>query len=217
MGLGTRTRMDPMDCSDFLERYSDYDDSMMPSAEAERFREHMAVCPVCTRYDRVLRKGRMLARQLPTVEPSGDFVPRLHMRLWQERDRPSERWGRSRPVLAALPVLTLLLVAAAAAVLLGDGMSGTLTQSTEPPAAAGSTWSAASGSASASAPASSGRVVSLSSVVLAMGPAEARAWGLERVDRAASSSYSPLTMGLPAYRREQPRTRAPLSTHPTLD
>ena len=76
-----------MDCTEFLNRYSEYDDSLVPPAEADRFRSHMASCDSCTRYDRVLRKGRMLARQAPGVEPSDDFVPRLHARLWSEGPR----------------------------------------------------------------------------------------------------------------------------------
>ena len=65
-----------MDCHEFLARYSDYDDSRIPPSEAARFHAHLAECPSCARYDRVLRKGRMVARQL-RVEPSTDFVRRL--------------------------------------------------------------------------------------------------------------------------------------------
>ena len=93
-----------MDCTEFLNRYSEYDDSLVPPSEADRFRSHMASCDACTRYDRVLRKGRMLARQAPGVEPSDDFVPRLHARLWSEAGRvdraPSEPYSPLSPGLS---------------------------------------------------------------------------------------------------------------------
>lgn len=192
-----------MDCNEFLDRYSEYDDSLVPPAELDRFRAHMSACPDCTRYDRVLRKGRMLARQLPSVEPSGAFVPRLHLRLWQGGDRYPGTGARSSRMAAALPVMTMLMVlGAAAALLAGVGDRGT----------------ASVRAADAAIPAAaSGRVVALPAALLASGPADARAWEVGRVDRAASSSYSPLTMGLPAYRGAEPRTRLSLSTHATLE
>lgn len=191
-----------MDCNEFLERYSEYDDSLVPPAEVDRFRVHMSACPDCTRYDRVLRKGRMLARQLPSVEPSGDFVPRLHLRLWQGGDRYPGTGAPSSRMAAALPVMTMLMVlGAAAAFLAGVGDRGS-----------------ASAAGDATIPGlASGRVVALPTALLASGPADARAWEARRVDRAASSSYSPLTMGLPAYRGAEPRTRLSLSTHATLE
>ena len=97
-----------MTCEDFLRRYSEYDDSLLPSVELDRFRAHMAACPACERYDRVLRKGRMLARQV-AARPSPDFLPRLHSRLLAE---PSPRPLPVGPV-AAGGFLTLALAAVA--------------------------------------------------------------------------------------------------------
>ncbi len=208
-----------MNCSEFLQRYSEYDDSLISHAETERFRAHMSACPACTRYDRVLRKGRMLARQLPDVEPSGAFGPRLHMRLGGGPGPGTERGrftNRSWQVASAPPVMALLMAAAAAAAIAGvstglDGWSpGVAADSrTHASAAPPRTWrddDRVSGAARGLPPS-----------VLAMGPGEARPWGSERVDRTASSSYSPLVMGQPAYRAGPSWTRVSLSTHPTPD
>lgn len=98
----------PMQCTEFLDRYSDYDDSLLPASELARFRAHLAGCGSCARYDRVLRKGRMLARQVAAA-PSPDFMPRLRHRLLTE---PAPRPAPLSPV-AAGGFLTMALAALA--------------------------------------------------------------------------------------------------------
>jgi anti-sigma factor RsiW len=210
-----------MDCTEFLERYSEYDDSLIPPAQSERFRAHMSECPACTRYDRVLRKGRMLARQVPVVEPSDAFVPRLHMRLGGAPAPGTQRreWtGGPWRVASGPPAMALLMALIAAAALAspeargGGGEPSSGLASGDPSRAAApvtGTW--------LNDHRASGAARGLPRSVLAAGPAEARPWGSERVDRTASSSYSPLVMGPPAYRAGPPRMRVSLSTHPKLD
>ncbi|MBW3553244.1 MAG: zf-HC2 domain-containing protein [Gemmatimonadetes bacterium] len=95
-----------MDCTDFIDRYSDYDDSLLPPREEAVFRAHLDLCEACARYDRVLRKGRMLARQMDP-EPTADFIPRLRLRLLTA---PEPRLMAASPV-AAGGFLTLALAA----------------------------------------------------------------------------------------------------------
>lgn len=199
-----------MDCTEFLNRYSDYDDSLVPLVEVDRFRNHMAGCDACTRYDRVLRKGRMLARQAPGVEPSDDFVPRLHLRLWDERSaraRAAERPAQTASVLAAM---TVLLVVTGAFALLARAAD---TSASQPYTAA---------------PAPSVQLAnSMGSFHLAGSPtvpvlpplsvAAARPWTAERVDPAGLASYSPLVTGPPAYRGGRPYSGASISAYRTLD
>ncbi len=206
-----------MDCRDFLSRYSEYDDSLVSPAEADRFRGHMATCASCTRYDRVLRKGRMLARQLPDVEPSDDFVPRLRARLWQEShggDRLTAGPGR---VAAALPAVTVLMAVMAALALLG---SGSVPGSHGVHGSRGERGLAASG-VEVPAVSASWAGVQMAAVgsrtLPRLTPQAPREWGVERVDRAGPSSYSPLITGLPAYPAAGPRSRAYTSTYRTLD
>jgi len=173
-----------MDCSEFIERYSEYDDSLLPSGEAAVFRLHLAECPSCARYDRVLRKGRMLARQLPEPAPSEDFVPRLQWAI----AGPSgiRNWGA---LVATLGALTCTAVAASAVhVATAGALDGPAVAAPDSEAAAGPGWARPGR-----------RVVSLP-------PFEdsETTWtwveGAGRVDHPAPATYSPLVTGPPAYR-----------------
>ena len=44
-------------------------------------RQHMRDCPKCARHDTVVRRGILLFRNLPSIEPSPDFQARLVARL----------------------------------------------------------------------------------------------------------------------------------------
>lgn len=215
-----------MDCREFLHRYSDYDDSLISPSEADRFRAHMAGCPACERYDRVLRKGRMIARQVEPPQPRADFVPRLRARLWresQQRDRRSLR-GPAR-VAAAMAATTVLLAVAVAVGLLGPVAAGV-------PAALGmeTYLPPAVKAAPATVPAQSAVVLAASrpgqgydgpafrpASLPPIGGPDPRDWMAKRVDRGAASSYSPLITGPPAYGGAAVRPGASIPMHRTLD
>lgn len=101
-----------MTCQEFLARHLEYTDESLPLEEAARWRDHMASCPSCARYDRVVRRGLSLLRTLPEVEPSEDFFPRLQHRLYHLDDESqdgSRASGTSAVVsLAIAGVLALL-------------------------------------------------------------------------------------------------------------
>lgn len=46
-------------------------------------RAHLAECECCARYDTVVRRGLLVLRNLPTIEPSPDFFDRLSGKLHQ--------------------------------------------------------------------------------------------------------------------------------------
>jgi hypothetical protein len=75
-----------MDCDQFLEGYSSYLDERIAPGERRRFVEHMDDCSSCARYDRVMRRGLEVVRDLPEAEPSPDFLPRLRHRLYHIKD-----------------------------------------------------------------------------------------------------------------------------------
>jgi hypothetical protein len=196
-----------MDCNEFITRYSDYDDSHVPSSEHGQFRAHLESCAACARYDRVLRKGRMAARQL-RVEPSDDFVLRLDQRLWRESHRSRSRLRRPARVAAALAALTVLLaVTAAVGILGGDPVrrvptvagaaGGSLALEAVPAPPAGVRVAADRDRAGEAGT----RVRTLPPALAEGAP---RAWSAERVAPAASRSYSPLVVGPPAYRAAAP-------------
>jgi anti-sigma factor RsiW len=193
-----------MDCNEFLSRYSDYDDSLLPKAETARFRAHMEACASCARYDRVLRKGRMLARQARGIEPSEDFAGQLHFRLWREARRDRDRARRASRLAAGLAAVTVLAVSAAGVGLL-DGAAAA--GSDRPAAVAGSGPWGDGARAGERIPAARGlappRVRPSAAGLPVDGLADAsdpRPWGARRVDRRIASSYSPLVTGPPAYR-----------------
>ncbi len=51
---------------------------------------HLGECNRCSRLDTAVRRGLLVARNLPTIEPSREFMPRLEARL-REQDRSAPR------------------------------------------------------------------------------------------------------------------------------
>jgi hypothetical protein len=195
-----------MDCIEFLARYSDYDDSLLTRAELERFHAHLSGCASCSRYDRVLRKGRMLARQRSPLQGGDEFMPRLHRRLWQERTQ------RRRPappamggVATALAGVTVVLTALWVVTFLDqDGavdaafpLAGAMV---EEAALAASSYSVGWGT------------------LPVVDPPPAREWAAQRVDPRAPVAYSPLVTGPPTYRVPATfQSSAIISTRHTID
>lgn len=98
-----------MDCEDFLKGYSDWLDGLETSQDHRRFELHLQRCRACARYDRVVKQGTHLFRELPRPDASPDFIPRLRHRLYHIDDHA---------VLGARPGGSAALVAVAAVGLL---------------------------------------------------------------------------------------------------
>jgi hypothetical protein len=191
MSIGDTRWPMPMDCREFLTRYSEYDDSLLCPTEQARFRVHLAACDSCSRYDRVLRKGRMLARQVPRVQPRSDSRARLHARLWQER---YARRHAATPVLggaaAGLAAVTVVLTAMwALALMEGESRGGTVADAAD--LAGGPAWTAPEPRPAVEA---GWRALPVAEAVAP------REWSLQRVDHRAPVTYSPLVTGPPKYR-----------------
>lgn len=95
-----------------MTRHSEYVDGRMDALEAARWRRHVERCASCGRYDRVVRRGGELVRDLPRVEPSPDFRPRFRHRLFHVRDELSAR--RAAPNGGTVTLLAVAVVVAAA-------------------------------------------------------------------------------------------------------
>jgi hypothetical protein len=72
-----------MDCRQFREKHVAFVDDVLPAIEMRSMHQHRAVCPRCSRHDTAIRRSLLLVRNLPTIEPSPDFVARLNARLEQ--------------------------------------------------------------------------------------------------------------------------------------
>jgi anti-sigma factor RsiW len=200
-----------MNCTEFLHRYSDYDDSLLDVTELESFRAHLTACASCARYDRVLRKGRMLARQHAQATPGEDFIPRLQDRLWQHRIERRRRLAQSVPggAAAALAAVTVVLSSL--------GVVALMDAAGESPGSPG-----AAATAGANVPEAAVRVADPGSggwgpVPVVEAPAP-RDWGARRVDQRVPVAYSPLVTGPPAYRVQHAfQASATMSPGRTLD
>lgn len=110
------------DCNRFLQEYSDYRDGALSADHEAEFREHVAMCPCCDRYDRVLRAGSELLAHLPSEHPADDFMPRLQHRLYNVdeglTEMPANRFagGAALVGVAAVGLLALFWLPFAATV-----------------------------------------------------------------------------------------------------
>jgi anti-sigma factor RsiW len=66
-----------MDCLEFRNQYLAFVDQTLPPAEQSAADLHLASCSICARHDLAMRRGLMVLRSLPSVEPSSDFYDRL--------------------------------------------------------------------------------------------------------------------------------------------
>src|SRR4051794_14967594 len=104
-----------MNCSEFLDSYSDFRDGVITDARKLRgMREHLSRCPACIRYDSSVRHG---VSALGEIEPSADFRERLRQRIAATAGEPMEPIGRGTASIAA----ALMLVAAVALLIYSRG------------------------------------------------------------------------------------------------
>ena len=110
-----------MSCDQFIERYTDYRDGLLDSGTLEEVEEHLAACPCCARYDRVMQRGLELLSDIPLPESSDDFMPRLRHRLYNVDcgvDQGRRSFGGSAALVgvAAVGLLALFWLPFAASV-----------------------------------------------------------------------------------------------------
>jgi len=84
-----------MDCRKFRDRHALFLDNQVSALEEFELRSHMRYCAACARLDAVLRRGRLLVRNLPEIEPSAGFRARLDARLRADQvaDRFTDRFA----------------------------------------------------------------------------------------------------------------------------
>jgi hypothetical protein len=103
-----RLGLDGLSCREFLEGHSDYLDDLLVPERARWFDRHAAGCRSCQRYDRIVRQGLLLARNLPEVQPSAHFHEKLQARLMGLESEPPQR-----PVVANSSTVAVLAAALA--------------------------------------------------------------------------------------------------------
>jgi hypothetical protein len=66
-----------MNCLDFRNQYLAFADQTLPLAEQSAAELHLITCSACARHDLAMRRGLVVLKNLPAVEPSADFYARL--------------------------------------------------------------------------------------------------------------------------------------------
>ncbi len=108
--------MSVMTCADFLDRYTDFRDGLIPERrELQRCEHHLAHCAACRRYDAAVRQGVLALQRAERIEPSPAFRRRLEARLERERRRSGE-------VPASARIAAALFIAAALALVAREGL-----------------------------------------------------------------------------------------------
>lgn len=87
-------------CEEFLQGYSTYLDGLVSDESRAAFETHVEACATCRQYDRVVRSGLELCKDLPDIHSSPDFIPRLKHRLYHVDD--ATRLGQRHVGSAAL-------------------------------------------------------------------------------------------------------------------
>jgi anti-sigma factor RsiW len=116
-----------MDCREFGKKHLAFVDDTLSAVDTAAMRRHLQVCSRCARLDTRIRRGLLLARNLPVIQPSADFMERLNLRLrevgpidrFAVASAPSYRGfsvGMFSAIAAGIMAVTLL-----ASTLLGGG------------------------------------------------------------------------------------------------
>jgi len=119
-----------MDCRQFGKKHLAFVDDTLSAVDTAAMRRHLQVCTHCARLDTRIRRGLLLARNLPVIQPSADFMERLNVRLREvgpidrfavassSRSYRGFSFGMFSAIAAGIMAVTLL-----ASALLGGGAS----------------------------------------------------------------------------------------------
>lgn len=77
--------MASMDCRSFRKLHLSYLDDTLSGDQMAAAQRHILACDACAAHDTLVRRSLMLARNMPTIEPSAAFQERLQARLAQCR------------------------------------------------------------------------------------------------------------------------------------
>ena len=99
-----------MDCREFGKNHLAFVDDTLSAVDTAAMRRHLCVCVNCARLDTRIRRGLLLARNLPIVQPSADFMERLNARL--REIGPVDRYTVAAPSYRVFSPVTFSAIAA---------------------------------------------------------------------------------------------------------
>jgi anti-sigma factor RsiW len=97
-----------MECREFRNKHVAFVDDLLSAVEMDAMLRHLAACPRCSRQDTAIRRSLLLVRNLPTIQPSRDFVQRLNVRLAQLGPASRDELIATRTVLVPLGAFAAL-------------------------------------------------------------------------------------------------------------
>jgi putative zinc finger protein len=100
-----------MDCREFRSKHVAYVDDLLAAVDMEGMRAHLGRCPSCARQDTAVRRSLMLVHNLPSIEPSADFMVRLNARLTEIG--PPPRYAPRNSLFFSMPAMGTFAAVAA--------------------------------------------------------------------------------------------------------
>jgi hypothetical protein len=101
-----------MDCREFRSKHVAYVDDLLAAVDMDAVRAHLERCTTCAHQDTAVRRSLMLVRNLPSIEPSPDFMIRLNARLSEIGPRPAYVAARTSLFFSVPAMGTFAAVAA---------------------------------------------------------------------------------------------------------
>ena len=100
-----------MDCREFRSKHVAFVDDLLAAVDMEAMRAHLGRCPSCARQDTAVRRSLMLVHNLPSIEPSPEFMARLNARLTEIG--PSPRYAPRSSLFFPMPAMGTFAAVAA--------------------------------------------------------------------------------------------------------
>lgn len=101
-----------MDCREFRSKHVAYVDDLLAAVDMEAMRTHLGRCSRCARQDTAVRRSLLLLHNLPTIDPSPDFMQRLNTRLTELGPPPRVAVARTSFLFSVPAMSTFAAVAA---------------------------------------------------------------------------------------------------------
>lgn len=90
-----------MNCREFRNKHDAYVDDTLSGVDLDAMALHRQLCERCSQLDTRVRRALLVARNLPTIQPSAAFSERLRARLDAERTSGEMLHERRDPFIAA--------------------------------------------------------------------------------------------------------------------
>jgi hypothetical protein len=103
-----------MDCREFRKKHVAFVDDFLPAVDMDAMHRHVRMCSRCSRHDTVVRRSLLIVRNLPTIEPSPDFMARLNARLREVGPAPRVDYVASRNHFPSLSLFAMVAAGIAA-------------------------------------------------------------------------------------------------------